>query len=129
MYMLKQYPHLLWVLFIIFLINPYLNATGSYVDQNATGNNNGTNQVDAWRSFSVSNCNLVRPGDKVYIFEKNDPAVYDETLITESPGKNGNNIEITENTSSGYNNKVVIDIQNFCCYYVNFDYSSKSMIQ
>ncbi len=112
-------------LFIYFIFPPALtfSQTNWYVDNNASGSNNGTNWTNAWKSLNNINWNSISGGDTIFISGGTDSTVYNETLIIDQSGNSADRIVITKGLSTGHNGKVVIDGQNSRDYCVDFNYS------
>lgn len=101
-------------LIILVLFFPFcVSASNYYVDKNAIGNNNGTNWVNAWQSFSAINWNLIQPGDVIYISGGTDSTIYYEQLTIDKSGTKTNPITIIAGkyspSPSGHSGRVIID--------------------
>lgn len=84
---------------------------GWFVDNTASGGNDGTNWTDAWESFADINWSALPVGDTIYVSGGSDSTVYNETLNIGKSGTNGNIIVVTKGLSETHNGKVVIDGQ------------------
>jgi hypothetical protein len=100
---------ILVVTLILFLIVSPAIATNYYIFKNATGNNNGTSWVNAWKSFSNINWSIIQPGDNIYISGGTDSTIYNETLIISNSGSvNGGYITISNGIDPQHNGRVII---------------------
>lgn len=92
----------------------YEAATAWYVDNTASGSNNGTSWTNAWTSFASINWSSVAAGDTIYISGGSTSKTYNETLTI---GKSGTgtgamiNIDVGANSTSpsGHAGTVIID--------------------
>ena len=82
-----------------------------YVDNRASGSNNGTSWSNAWESFANINWGGVAPGDNVYISGGSSSKIYNETLDIDASGTSNNNIIIQTGQDAGHNGTVIIDGQ------------------
>lgn len=99
--------------FIFLLLFPYyLLSTNYYVDNTATGNNDGTSWTDAWESFANISWVSISGGDTLFISGGTDSTIYQETLDIQASGTSDNSIVVTIGQSSPHNGKVVIDESN-----------------
>jgi hypothetical protein len=88
-----------------------------YVDNAATGDNNGYNWTDAWQSFSdivwTANSSGLGPGDNLYLSGGSSSKSYTETLTVGMAGTIGNRITIADGAQSpspsGHNGMAIID--------------------
>lgn len=95
------------ILAILFLPKISL-AANWYVDNAATGSNNGTSWTNAWQSFAAIGWGSIQPGDKVYISGGSTSKSYNEQLIIADSGISGNPITIQTGQDSGHNG--IVDI-------------------
>lgn len=85
------------------------DASSWYVDNGATGNNNGTSWTDAWQRFQDISWTAIDPGDIVYISGGSSSKIYYEPLIIGKSGSSGNPIYIRSGQDSGHNGTVIFD--------------------
>ncbi|MCX6746504.1 MAG: hypothetical protein NTU63_00005 [Candidatus Pacearchaeota archaeon] len=79
-----------------------------YVDNAATGANNGSDWTNAWRTFSSMNWGLIKPGDFVYISGGSTSKTYNESWTVGTSGNATNQITIKVDVSSPNHNGIVI---------------------
>ena len=93
------------------MILPSFSFAGNwYVDNAATGANNGTSWTNAWRNFSSVNWNLIKPGDFIYISGGSSEKIYTENWAIGSSGTAGSPITITVDAANpNHNGKVIFD--------------------
>jgi hypothetical protein len=78
-----------------------------YVDNAASGANDGTSWVAAWQSFADIQWNLVDPGDTLYISGGSTSKTYTEFLVLDAvTGNSGNPITIKAGEDAGHNGTV-----------------------
>lgn len=88
------------------------HATNWYVDNTASGSNNGTSWVDAWNAFSCITWGTggVVAGDTLYISGGSTSKTYTENWSVGASGKSGSPITITVDASNpSHNGKVIFD--------------------
>jgi hypothetical protein len=92
---------------------PAYSATW-YVNNTATGSNNGSSWTNAWNGFSriVWGGSGVKAGDTLYISGGTISKVYNETLTIRTSGSAGSPITISVGQDTGHNGQVIIDSQN-----------------
>jgi hypothetical protein len=80
-------------------------STNYYVDNNATGNNDGTSWQNAWTLFANIDWTSIQPGDTVYISD----GTYNERIeILSSGGTSGNPIVISNSTDEDHDGEVIL---------------------
>jgi hypothetical protein len=94
---------------LFFLSFSPIKAASWYVDNQASGSNNGTSWTNAWKSFSTIAWTSLKPGDYIYISGGSTSKTYNERLIIGASGASGNPITITKGRDSGHNGRVIID--------------------
>jgi hypothetical protein len=86
------------------------SAANRYVDNTASGANNGTNWANAWQSFAAVNWTLVNPGDTVYISGGSASKTYSEKFtMNDENGTAGNPITFRVGQDAGHNGDVIFD--------------------
>lgn len=110
---------------IIFGVMP-LHAATWYVDNAATGANNGSSWSNAWTGFSTINWAAIQPGDTIYISGGSSSKTYNETLSIGASGSAGAHITVSAGQDNGHNGLVIID-KNWSNYY-GISISSKSYV-
>lgn len=98
------------ILTILFLPQVSL-AANWYVDNVATGSNNGTSWTNAWQSFAAISWSSIQPGDTIYISGGITSKTYNEQLNIGANGVSGNPITIRTGQDAGHNGLVIIDGQ------------------
>ncbi|HQE93214.1 MAG TPA: right-handed parallel beta-helix repeat-containing protein [Anaerolineae bacterium] len=95
-------------------VTPPARAAGTawYVDNAATGANNGTSWTDAWSSFANIAWSSVQPGDTIYISGGNNGKTYQEPLRIGADGAAGAPITIRVGQDPGHNGLVTISNPN-----------------
>ncbi len=84
-------------------------AVNWYVDNQATGLNNGNSWTNAWQSFSAINWASIQPGDVIHISGGTTSKTYYETLTIGKSGIAGSPITIEVGQDSGHNGIVIIE--------------------
>jgi hypothetical protein len=97
------------IVFTVFLAGAAWPATW-YVDNAATGANNGTSWSNAWKSFSavVWGTSGVKAGDTLFISGGSTQKIYTETWSVGASGAAGNPIRIAMDASNAAHNGSVI---------------------
>ena len=85
------------------------SAANRYVDNTASGANNGTNWANAWQSFSAFVAGTVNPGDTVYISGGSVSKTYSEKFTMTENGTAGSPITIRVGQDAGHNGDVIFD--------------------
>ena len=100
------------IAFFIFCFWVEVGAATWYVDNAATGANNGTSWANSWTSFSkiVWGPTGVKAGDTIYISGGAISKTYTQKLNVGASGSEGNPIIIRIGQDSGHNGMVIIDI-------------------
>lgn len=115
---------LLIALALVLAIAPAAIATDYYVDNAASGANNGTSWTNAWESFADINWAGISGGDNIYISGGSSSKTYNEQLSITQGGSSVTNLVTVaagaySPSPSGHNGQVRIDAQhtrNFCIY-------------
>jgi hypothetical protein len=108
-----------------FLLCGLAQAADHYVDQNASGANDGSSWINAWESIIAISWGSVAPGDTVYISGGSSSKTSNETLDVAASGSAGNPITITGGADPGHDGTVILDGQMSLTYGVlieNTDY-------
>lgn len=96
------------ILTILFLPKVSL-AADWYVDNIASGSNNGTSWTNAWQSFAAITWGSIQPGDTIYISGGTTSKTYNGMLNVQASGVAGNSIIIKTGQSSPHNGTVILD--------------------
>ncbi len=96
--------------FIIILLLNITNADAEvwYIDNVASGTNEGTSWVNAWQNFSDINWSSIGPGDTIFISGGVDSKTYTERWSVQASGTEGNPIIITVDAANNDHNGIVI---------------------
>ena len=97
------------LLFLLFVASAH--AANFYVDNSASGSNNGTSWANAWKSFANINWSVIQPGDNIYISGGSTQKTYTGSLTINRSGRSGNPITIRKGIDTGHNGKVIINGQ------------------
>ena len=92
-----------------FLMWGNASAANWYVDNEASGSDNGTSWTNAWPSFASIIWASIQPGDTLYISGGTESKTYGERLVIGVSGTDGNIITIQVGQEEGHNGVVVID--------------------
>lgn len=112
--MIKRILNISYTIALIILLSYHVfGQTIWYVDNEATGANNGTSWADAWETFNGIVEASLDPGDIVYISGGTDSTVYTERVnLTGIHGTAANHISIRNSYESGHNGRVILDGNN-----------------
>lgn len=109
---MKRILGYIYFIILIILSSIQLFATNWYVDNTASGSNNGTSWTNAWQSLADINWASISAGDNIYISGGSSGKVYAEQLAPECIGTAVNYISILPGkyspSPSGHNGKVTI---------------------
>jgi hypothetical protein len=106
---------ILFITSFMLLLFIHTSAWGAdwYIDNLASGANNGNSWSNAWQSFSSINWGAINPGDTIYISGGNSSKTYNELLRIDKSGSEGLPITITVGANSpdpvGHSGDVWID--------------------
>jgi hypothetical protein len=106
-----KYKIILIVIIVVSLIYVTVYAQQGanwYVDNQASGANNGTSWTDAWQSFSDINWESINPGDVISISGGETEKTYDEPLEIKASGDETNYLTVKIAQDAGHNGTVVI---------------------
>jgi len=101
---------LVLIVLLGFCFNVYAQQQGNnwYVDNQASGANNGTSWGDAWQGFSDIVWGSLNPGDIIYISGGETEKTYYEQLHVQTSGSENNPITIKVGQDDGHNGNVII---------------------
>ena len=80
-----------------------------YVDNTASGANNGTSWTDAWQTIASINYASVNAGDTIYISGGSTSKTYNESFALPLSGTAGNLITISTGQDAGHNGIVIMN--------------------
>jgi hypothetical protein len=110
---MKKILNIIYTVALIVLLSYQLFATDWYVDNTATGLNNGTSWTNAWESFADINWASIGVGDDIYISGGTDSLTYTGTLYPDCKGTATNWCNILPGSysslPSGHSGKVIFD--------------------
>lgn len=106
-----RFPVFMCLFFIVLLGANTTNLYGAYyyVDNSASGNNDGSSWTDAWQSFANINWRDIKPGDIIFISGGLPSKQYNEKLIVGASGTAAYPITITRGADTNHNGTVIID--------------------
>jgi hypothetical protein len=88
--------------------DPVSNGAQWYVDNTATGGNDGTSWTNAWTGFAAINWDAIQPGDIINISGGTSGQTYEELLEVKKSGAENAWITIRVSPESGKNGPVTI---------------------
>ncbi|MDY0083600.1 MAG: hypothetical protein RBR74_10490 [Ignavibacteriaceae bacterium] len=101
------------IVLMILLSYQMFAQTNWYVDNTASGSNNGTSWANAWTSFASINWSSIQAGDYIYISGGTDSLVYSGSLSPNKSGTKANRIRIWAGkyspSPSGHSGRVIIN--------------------
>lgn len=95
-----------------------LFGANHYIDNSASGSNDGSSWANAWQNFSSINWNQIQPGDVIFISGGNQSKTYFETF---SVPEGKDNLTITAGGDNGHNGEVIIDGESIRSYGIEID--------
>ncbi len=98
-----------FIVFILLASTPLLSFTNHYIDNAASGGNNGSSWENAWQGFADIDWNSILPGDTVFISGGSSSKTYFEQLTITKSGTSGNPIVFTKGQDTGHEGSVLID--------------------
>ena len=106
--------HFKKIIFCVVFLSCFLmwgnaSAANWYVDNEASGSDNGTSWTNAWPSFASIIWASIQPGDALYISGGTESKTYSERLVIGASGTSGNVITIQVGQEEGHTGVVVID--------------------
>lgn len=104
------------IAFCIIMMFGYSKATNWYVDNAATGSNNGTSWTNAWHSWGtiVWGSNGVNAGDSLLISGGTISKTYNEKMWVGASGTSNAWLTISSGRSTGHNGLVIFDLKDTC---------------
>lgn len=99
----------LGIIFVILFLPQVSLAANWYVDNAASGNNNGTSWTNAWQSFAAIAWSSIQPGDTVYISGGTTSKIYNEKWSVGVNGSSGQTIAIRPGQDVNHNGLVIFD--------------------
>lgn len=114
------------VLYVTFISVQNGFSTTYYVDNAASGTNDGSSWANAWQSFAAIRWGSITAGDTIYISGGATSKTYNEQLTVGTSGTSGNPVTIAVGQDTGHNGLVIIDGQTTVTYCINT--ASKSYV-
>jgi hypothetical protein len=100
---------LLVLLFGVRISEMKVRAANWYVDNTATGSNNGTNWANAWVNPTNIVWTGVNPGDTIFVSGGTTNQIYTNNLVIGADGTPGNYITVRIGQDSGHNGVAIFD--------------------
>ncbi|MBR9676817.1 hypothetical protein GOV04_01635, partial [Candidatus Woesearchaeota archaeon] len=85
-----------------------VSATNYYVNNNASGTNNGSDWNNAWESFADIAWGSINPGDYIYVSGGSTNKTYNSRLVVGASGNATHHITIKVGQDTGHNGKAII---------------------
>ena len=102
----------IWIMLIAYMNASICSAALWYIDNAASGSNNGTSWANAWESFGAISWGSLNAGDTLYISGGSSGKTYIGELQINAGGSSGNPIHIRPGQDAGHNGVVTIDGNN-----------------
>lgn len=95
-------------IFVLFFASTSF-AANWYVDNQATGANNGISWENGWQSFGDIDWGAIQPGDTVYISGGDTSKTYNENFVISASGTESNPLFIRSGQDANHTGRVIIN--------------------